>query len=379
MSSHRFWGGDSFFRRPALIVPAALVVLIAAAGVVWWMGGNGGGGSSCGPGKDACAAAETRPGLISASPAAPGPASAAPTPRNPISSRSLGAPVSTSKATHASETGQGPCASAQACAFPNAGNTGPQTKATVSKTGNQSIRTSGTVVSGWNLTGSLDIYANNVTVTNCIIKSSNWWAVNLRPGYTGLKVTHCRISDTPGKGPDNGGSNYAVSNMGQGSIEVGFNNISGFGNVLSMGHGSIHDNYVHDLAAFVTQSGEWQHTDGVISGGADNGGLVVRHNTVLNQTSIDKGATAAVGLFADDGPVQNTTVQNNWLAGGAYVLYGGSKGATNVKILDNVFSTQFHPKGGIYGFATAFDRNGSGNEWSNNRTSEGAVVQPPSS
>jgi hypothetical protein len=377
MSSHRFWGGGSFFRRPALIVPAALVVLIAAAGIVWWIGGSSG-KSACGQGDGACAAAETRPGLTSTPPVSPGEASAAPTPQNPISSRSLGAPASTSKATHASETGQGPCSSAKVCAFPHAGNTGPRTKATAARSGNQSIRTSGTVISGWNLTGSLDIYANNVTVTNCTIKSSNWWAVNLRPGYTGLKVTHCRISDTPGKGPDNGGSNYAVSNMGAGTIEVGFNDISGFGNVLSMGHGSIHDNYVHDLAAFVTQSGEWQHTDGVISDGDDKGGLVIKHNTVLNQTPINKGATAAVGLFADDGPVENTTVQNNWLAGGAYVLYGGSKGATNVKILDNVFSTQFHPKGGIYGFATAFDRSGSGNEWSNNRTSEGAVVQPPS-
>ncbi len=378
MSSHRFWGGGSVLRRPAVVVPAVLLVLIAAAGVVWWLGESGG-KSDCKGGKGTCAAAETQPGLAFTPPSVSVSASAAATPPpGPVSSRSLGAPASTSKASHASETGQGPCPSAKACSFPNAGNTGPHIKTLTAKSGNQSIRTNGQVISGWNLTGSLDIYANNVTVTNCTIKSSNWWGINLRAGYTGLKVTHCRISDTPGKGPDNGGSNYAVSNSGNGSIEVGWNDISGFGNVLSMGHGSIHDNYVHDLAAFVTASGEWQHTDGVISDGSDSGGLVIKHNTVLNQTPINKGATAAVGLFADDGPVQNTTVQNNWLAGGAYVLYGGSKGATNVKILDNVFSTQFHPKGGIYGFATAWDDGGSGNVWSNNRTSEGAVVQPPS-
>jgi hypothetical protein len=374
MSSHRLLGAGSLFRRPVLAVPTVLLIVIAVAAVVWRIGGDGG-KSGCANGDGACVAAATQPVPATAS-AATSPAQVRPS--GPISSRSLGAPTATTKPTTATETGQGPCKSAQACAFPHAGNTGPKGKTSIRKTGNQSIRTKGMVISGWNLQGSLDIYADNVTVTNCTITSSNWWAVNLRPGHTGLKVTHCQISDSPGKGPDNGGSNYAVSNMGDGSIEVGWNDISGFGNVLSMGHGSIHDNYVHDLSTFVTESGEWQHTDGVISNGADNGGLVIKHNTVLNQTPINKGATAAVGLYADDGPVRNTTVQGNWLAGGAYVLYGGSKGATNVKILDNVFSTQFHPKGGIYGFATAWDQAGSGNEWSNNRTSSGAAVLPPS-
>jgi hypothetical protein len=374
MSSHRLSGVGSFFRRPILAVPAVLLVLIAVAAIVRWSHDDGG-KSGCAQGNGACVAAATQP-EPSVSPGAS--SSAKVPPAGPISSRSLGVPTSTTKPKTATETGQGPCKSAQVCKFPHAGNTGPQGKTANRKSGNQSIRSDGAIISGWNLQGSLDIYANNVTVTNCTITSSNWWAVNLRPGFTGLKVTHCRISDNPGQGPDNGGSNYAVSNMGDGSIEVGWNDISGFGNVLSMGHGSIHDNFVHDLSTFVTQSGEWQHTDGVISNGADNGGLVIKHNTVLNDTPINKGATAAVGLYADDGPVRNTTVQDNWLAGGAYVLYGGAKGATNVKILDNVFSTQFHPKGGIYGFATAWDNGGSGNVWRNNRTSSGAVVQPPS-
>jgi hypothetical protein len=264
----------------------------------------------------------------------------------------------------------------KACGYPNASNTGPKTSAFTRHDGDTSIRDNGAIIAGWDLHGSLDIYANDVTVTDCRITSTNWWAVNLRPGFTGLKVTRCVLTAVPGKGMDNGGSDYAVSNMGSGAIEVGWNDVSKFGNALSMGHGNIHDNYVHDLAAFINLSGEYQHTDAVISDGGDAGGLVIRHNTLLNQIKVEQGASAAVGLFADTGPVSNTTVEDNWLAGGAYALYGGGPGATGIRVVGNVFSTQYWPKCGFYGPVAAWNAGGAGNVWSNNVTSDGAPVTP---
>jgi hypothetical protein len=367
-SQHR--RGGAHLLRPVVFVPAVLVLLLASAGVVYAVRD---------PGETAEVAATTTAPPVTPSTVA----SALPPPSQAVSPSASSAPPPPSSRPTPSTSAPAPkkpaCGGSKAaCGYPHAGNTGPRKTPTVRKSGNISIRDNGAVLKGWNLKGSLDIYANNVTVTDCSITSSNWWAVNLRPGFTGLKVTHCRITDTPGKGPDNGGSNYAVSNMSEGSIEVGYNNISGFGNVLSMGHGTIHDNYVHSISTFVTDDGEWQHTDSVISNGSDNGGLVIRHNTLLNDSPIDKGSTAAVGLFADNGPVRNTTVEDNWLAGGAYVLYGGAAGSSNIRITGNVFSTEFHPKGGIYGFATAWNAGGPGNVWSGNRTSEGAAVPPPS-
>jgi hypothetical protein len=262
-----------------------------------------------------------------------------------------------------------------ACAYPNASNTG-HTGNLVRKDGNMTIRENGAVISGWDLHGMLDIYANNVTVTNCRITSKSWWGVNLRPGFTGLKVTHCTITAVLGEGPDKGYSDYGVSNMGEGSIEVGWNNISNYGNAISMGTGYVHDNYVHDLAVFVNLGGEYQHTDAIISSGGAKGGLVIRHNTLLNQTPIDKGASASVGLFPDAGPVENTTVDDNFIAGGAYALYGGADGARNIKVTNNVFSNQFWPKSGYYGPVAHWNHGGSGNVWSNNRLSTGEPVNP---
>ncbi|WP_051807039.1 hypothetical protein [Streptomyces sp. NRRL F-2664] len=268
------------------------------------------------------------------------------------------------------------CTSPGSCGFPDEHSTGPRIALERHDTGNMTIRKDGTVIRGWDIRGSLDIYADDVTVIDSRITSTNWWGINLRPGFSGLKVLHTAITAVPGKGPDNGGVNYAVSNMGGSSIEVGWCDISVFGNALSMGQGDLHDNYVHDLVAFRNQGGEWQHTDAVISGGGNTGRLTVRHNTLLNATPVAQGATAAVGLFADTGFVSSVVVEDNWLAGGAYALYGGGPGATGIKVTGNVFSTQYHPASGAYGPVTAWNAGGAGNVWEDNRMSDGRPVQP---
>ncbi|MGW7436399.1 hypothetical protein [Streptomyces sp. NPDC054849] len=309
----------------------------------------------------------------SATPVATLPATAAPT--------ASPSPSVTPSPTSSPEAGEPPpaapaCTSPGTCGFPDASSTGPRIPLERHDTGNMSIRKDGTVIKGWDIRGSLDVYADDVTVIDSRITSANWWGINLRPGFSGLKVLHTTITAVPGKGPDNGGVNYAVSNMGGSSIEVGWCDISVFGNALSMGQGDLHDNYVHDLVAFRNQGGEWQHTDAVISGGGNKGRLTIRRNTLLNSTPVDKGATAAVGLFADTGVVSSVVVDGNWLAGGAYALYGGGPGATGIQVTDNVFSTQYHPGSGAYGPVAAWNAGGAGNVWKGNRMSDGRPVVP---
>jgi hypothetical protein len=270
----------------------------------------------------------------------------------------------------------GPCSSAAACGFPTSATTGPRSTPGNRQSGNITIRTDGTVISGWDLTGSLDIYANDVTVVDSSITSTNWWGVNLRQGYHGLRVLHSRITGVPGKGLDNGGEDYAVSNMGTSSVEVGWSDISVFGDALSMGQGDLHDNYVHDLAPFVNLSGQWQHLDPVISDGGGAGELVIRHNTLLDEATVERGASAAVGLYPDTGTVNNALVDSNWIAGGAYALYGGGPGSTGIRITHNIFSNQYHPACGTYGIVAYWNAGGSGNLWSDNTDAAGKPVTP---
>ncbi|MGW2584817.1 hypothetical protein ACWCYZ_26415 [Streptomyces virginiae] len=320
--------------------------------------------------EHAAAPGATEPATPSTTAPAPPSASASPTTSGPPSltaSPSGSEPPPTTPA----------CTSPGTCGFPDASTTGPRIALERHDTGNMSVKQDGMVIKGWDIRGSLDIYANDVTVIDSRITSTNWWGINLRPGFGGLKVLHTTITAVPGKGPDNGGVNYAVSNMGGSSIEVGWCDISVFGNALSMGQGDLHDNYVHDIVAFRNQGGEWQHTDAVISGGGNKGRLTIRRNTLLNSTAVDKGATAAVGLFADTGVVSSVVVDGNWLAGGAYALYGGGPGATGIQVTNNVFSTQYHPAAGAYGAATAWNAAGAGNVWKGNRMSDGRPVEPP--
>lgn len=270
----------------------------------------------------------------------------------------------------------GHCTTFAVCGFPGANTTGPRLSMKPHNTGALTVNTDGMVISRWDVTGSLDIYANNVTVIDSRITSDNWWGINLRSGFSGLRILHTTITAVPGKGPDNGGVDYAVSNMGTSTIEVGWCDVSIFGDALSMGQGNLHDNYVHDVTPFKNLGGEWQHTNAVISDGGNTGGLVIRHNTLLNPTPVDQGASGSIGLFSDTGAVVNVTVQDNWLAGGAYALYAGGAGATGIKVTGNIFSTQYHPGSGGYGPVAAWNAGGSGNVWSGNYMSDGRPVTP---
>ncbi|MER8045454.1 hypothetical protein [Streptomyces sp. NPDC094032] len=269
------------------------------------------------------------------------------------------------------------CANPRACGFPDASTTGPRVATlTPQSTGNASIRTDGTVISGWDITGSLDIYANNVTVIDSRVTSTNWWGINLRPGFSGLRILHTTITAVPGQGPNNGGSDYAVSNMSTSSVEVGHCDISGFGDALSMGQGNLHDNYVHGIVPYKNLDGQWQHTNAVISNGGGKGKLIIRHNTLINATPVDQGASAAIGLFADAAPVTHTVVDSNWLAGGAYSLYAGGKDSSSIEVTDNVFSPEIYPSGGRYGAVAYWNAAGPGNVWRGNRMADGTPVVP---
>ncbi len=362
----------------AVAVVGALLVI--AAGVVWLVWYPSYANSCQGPG--CVALGETSSSDSPSDPTSPGDATATPT-GSPFASASAVATPSASAKTSPKpgippgRTGK--CPSLSACGFPDASNTGPTITSFTQRTGNATIRQDGQVISGWDLRmGMLDIYANNVTVTQCKILSNGWWGINLRPGYSGLKITHCDIHAAVGQGPDGPGkgSDYAVSNMSSSSIEVGWNDIAGFGNALSMSSGNIHDNYVHDLPTFKNAGNEWQHVDAIISGGDDTRGLTIKHNTLLNSATVERGGTAAIGLFPDNGVVSNTLIQDNWLAGGAYAIYGGSNGANGIRVINNVFSTEYWPGCGYYGPVAHWNAGGAGNVWSGNVTSEGKPVNP---
>ncbi|MBD3923133.1 DUF4082 domain-containing protein [Nocardioides cavernae] len=140
----------------------------------------------------------------------------------------------------------------------------------------------------------------------------------------------------------------------------------------------LHDQYNPDGGSF--------HNNAFISNGGHT--MVIRHNT-LHCTAIlnsnDGGCSGDLSLFGDFDPIDDVTIDNNYLRANnssiSYCLYGGASSskpyeASNVRVTNNVFERGANRKCGVYGPVTSFDRNAAGNQWSGNVWDSGEAVNP---
>jgi hypothetical protein len=263
--------------------------------------------------------------------------------------------------------------------WPDCSDTGAPTGVKLKRmSGVLKLTTNGEVLDHVYITGSVDVYADNVTIENSVVLGTGYIGIMQRSGYSGLKLLHDTITGDPGAGPDSGGEDIGVWNVG-GSIQIGYDNISEFGGDVDIVAGDMHDSYLHDEQAFgSTGIGGckplpspiparcYDHSDAF---GIDTGhGIVLRHNTIL-EASIP-GANAAVELDDDLGTVSNVTVTDNFIAGGNYCTYSGSmpNAAPSAHIVyrDNAFSTLYAPSCGQFGPVAYWNAAGTGSIWKGN-------------
>jgi hypothetical protein len=229
------------------------------------------------------------------------------------------------------------------------------------QTGNLSIYDDGAVIENIDLTGSIDVYADNVTIRRSRVSGTNWWGIQLRGEFTNLTIEDCDIF---GNGVQQ--MQYGIKSLG-GFITVRRNDVHTISDGIDTPQGLIEDNYVHDPVFF-----DGDHNDMIVSeGGMPAGGsLTIRHNTVIN--TLDQ--TGAIALFADWGPQHDVTVENNLVAGGGYTVYAGATGSSNLRFLNNVFSKRVFPNGGFWGPVAHWNAGGTGNVWQGNTWEDGTPV-----
>jgi hypothetical protein len=240
--------------------------------------------------------------------------------------------------------------------FPTERTTGVRPGVYLRKVKETTIYEAGAVLENVEVRGKLNIEADDVTVRNVRIIGEGDWAVIQRQGHSGLTLENVEIA-----GDGTTKVDTAVLNQG-GMVTIRRANIHTVSNGVSTEHGLIEDSYLHDFTEF-----EGDHVDGVQSAGSPMKGLslILRHNTILNQVA----QTSAVILGQDFSRVHSVVIENNLLAGGGYTIYGGQGKfgtPTDVRIVDNVFSTRFFPKGGHFGPVSYFDAKGRGNLWEGN-------------
>ena len=226
------------------------------------------------------------------------------------------------------------------CGYPDATNTGVPEGTVLTKSGSLVVTKAGTVLDGLDISGTVYINANNVTIKRCRIRASAFAIVWIPEGVTGTVIQDSEI-DGLGTGE---GSN-AINGMGT-FVRNNIHGVENGWNGLTSAQPSVfRDSYIWGLLA---PGGP--HYDGIqLDGGISD--VTFDHNTVINK----HGQTSAVMIDNYFGPISNVTVRNNLLAGGGYTVYSDAQFSGTDKITGVSFTGNRLVKG-QYGYA-AFNSN----------------------
>jgi hypothetical protein len=216
--------------------------------------------------------------------------------------------------------------------FPNAGTTGVPAGTTLTAyTGPMTITQDNVVIEGKIIDGSLRVTGDNVVFKNCKITYDGWWGIDAEGGAN-ITVQNCDIIGPGYSGDSNAGI------LGSGNFIGNDISKSENGIVLLSGASTVRGNYIHDL-----QDGTGDpHYDGISVQGGQNG-VLIEGNTVIGRD------TSAVFIKNDFGPINDVTVNHNYLAGDpVYNIY--VDGRANGGPITGVTITNNYLEKGYYGY-----------------------------
>lgn len=186
--------------------------------------------------------------------------------------------------------------------------------------GSITVEEDGAIVEGLDIHGTITVLADDVTIRNVRIRSSDYYPIRyFDEGNTGLVVEDSEIEGLSGDVTSAlAFANYTARRLDVHGSADGFKADS---NVL------IEDCWVHDLS-----NGEGQHNDAVQSTGGAR--VTIRHS------SLSGASNAAVQTGDEGAATEDLTIECSWLSGGGYTLNIRGSGDTaprGTRIVDNVF------------------------------------------
>ncbi len=246
--------------------------------------------------------------------------------------------------------------------------------------------------------GCIQVEADNVTLNDDrVLQEGNSWGVGIEADNATVEnTTIYGGGDTKGLSPDDNRLEVGVKDVYGDATGTQVLNDSFYDMALGVqiAAGTISGNYLRDFdyACIGSDAGTvncgtpaqctpdtCDHVDGIYAAGGTSEGLVISDNSVFNEI----GQTDAIALFEAPGdPQENVTVENNFLTGGAYTVYGGcgdhggSTTPENMVFTGNRFSNAFYPDSGTAGSSAYVCTSSTYNEvWSGNFwDSTGATV-----
>jgi hypothetical protein len=206
--------------------------------------------------------------------------------------------------------------------FPGPDNTGPPAGTQFTQHDVITVTQDGAVLNAVDA-NRIEVTADNVTIRNSIIRSSNIYLVRSRG--TGLVIEDSIIDGQGGSFICVSPNNFTLRRVEIAGCEDGLR-------IESPGNVQMFDSWIHDL-----RLGQGDHSDGVsLSGGAAN--VVLRGNNIDPMPAGATGATSAIIMYVGTG-TQNSRVwvENNRLdgQGTAYALYCPRQATSDVFVRDN--------------------------------------------
>jgi hypothetical protein len=228
------------------------------------------------------------------------------------------------------------------------------------------ITADNTVLDAKNVTANVCISANNVTIKRSRLKGALALGCDdqSRPGNLILEDV-----EMDGQNDSSDGIGYFPS------VKCLRCNIHDVSKGISGGNFELVDSWIHDLYGEGTDPDTWSHNETILVSG---GNALIKHNNLdgrFSATSSGGGMSATIAIYSHGhwGPVDNVTVDGNYISGGGvYCVYGGWSSdytPSGIKYINNTF--EYPPK--CDGPVTAF-YNGNGNIWSNNVYTNGTPV-----
>jgi hypothetical protein len=191
--------------------------------------------------------------------------------------------------------------------LPDASTTGVRDASVLKRSGSVTVSTDGAVVENLDVTGTISIEADNVTVRNVRVTSGGGkYLISIALGRSGVVIEDVELN----------GLRISTHGVVHGGYTARRVNMYGVGDGFRAGSDTvIEDSWVHDLGhdgAFDSSP----HYDAVQSVGGNN--IVIRNNRLEGPF---RGQTSAIIMKADFAAITNVVIENNLLSGGTYSLY----------------------------------------------------------
>jgi hypothetical protein len=204
--------------------------------------------------------------------------------------------------------------------WPNATNTGVPSGTSLTTSGSITVTTDGAVIENLDITGSITVLANNVTIRKVRLTSGDYYPIRYFDyNNTGLLVEDSEIIGLSGD---------VTSAIAFQHYTARRLNIHGMADGLKADADVlIEDCWIHNLS-----NGPTEHNDGVQSTGGK--GVTIRHNNISGASN------AAVQTGDEGGATEDMIIENNLLSGGGYTLNIRGTGATvpkNTRVINNRF------------------------------------------